>query len=307
MQRSSFVNGTLGCFCDDQYNQVGWKAVNRKYSKSDSTRGPFSKICQDYLISRTFRDYFFTLSSVVTFLTNTVFILSIEPLLKSICSSNLLRERLMISAGLFICLICDSVGVPILTRSNFSEQINENSLLSYLLPLNGQNTDFGSNFYPDQACLLLINMAVLSLRPIINVACDSLVLKVRRAFKKNFLYRMHSNNYEDNIKFLELYAGPDYNFHTKSASLNVILFTTIVFGGAFPLLYAIALFAIVIQYINERFTLAKFYRLPPKFTTELPILNLLILSFGPLVSSALNFWMFGNQQLFGYSVDEKPR
>jgi hypothetical protein len=45
MQRSSFVNGTLGCFCEDQFNQIGWETVNKKYSKSDSSKGPFSKIC----------------------------------------------------------------------------------------------------------------------------------------------------------------------------------------------------------------------------------------------------------------------
>lgn len=49
-----------------------------------------------------------------------------------------------------------------------------------------------------------------------------------------------------------------------------------------------------------------FYRLPPKFTTDLPIQNLLLLSFAPIFAIAINFWMLGNKQLFGYDVDERP-
>ena len=47
------------------------------------------------------------------------------------------------------------------------------------------------------------------------------------------------------------------------------------------------------------------YRLPPKFSKDITNLNVRILSFAPLVASALGFWMFGNRQLFGYEVDEK--
>lgn len=50
-----------------------------------------------------------------------------------------------------------------------------------------------------------------------------------------------------------------------------------------------------------------FYRLPPKFTTDLPVLNLVLLSFAPIFAIAINFWMLGNKQLFGFDVDEKPR
>jgi len=45
----------------------------------------------------------------------------------------------------------------------------------------------------------------------------------------------------------------------------------------------------------ERYTLAMFYRLPPKFSLDLTYLNLEFLSFAPLVSCALTFWAIGNQ------------
>lgn len=169
MERSSFVNGTLGCFCDDQYDQIGWAAINTKYSRSpDSNRGPFSMICQDYLISSFFKSHFFTMSSMFTFLSNTVLILSMEPLLKSICSSNQLSERLCISAGLFVCLIVDSCCIPILVRADLREQLG-GQINGFAA---GKNTDFGSSWYPDQGMQLLLNMIILSLRPVINVCFE---------------------------------------------------------------------------------------------------------------------------------------
>jgi hypothetical protein len=67
---------------------------------------------------------------------------------------------------------------------------------------------------------------------------------------------------------------------------------------AFPIFYAIALLAITIQYIIERYTLAMFYRLPPKFCLAITELNVKILSFGPVIGTAISFWMFGNKQMF---------
>lgn len=119
-----------------------------------------------------------------------------------------------------------------------------------------------------------------------------------RSYKRNFKYSKHDNNKLDNIKFLELNAGPDYPFQLKVASVNATLFMTIMLGPAFPIFYPIALGAILIQYVVERFTLAKFYRLPPKFSLDLTYSNLNILSYAPLFSLVLSFWLFGNHSMF---------
>ena len=79
---------------------------------------------------------------------------------------------------------------------------------------------------------------------------------------------------------------------------------TLVFGMAFPMFYMICLFGVVIQYITERYTLAVWYRLPPKFSLDLTELNVYLLIICPIWASGLCFWIIGNQQLFGYQVDE---
>lgn len=119
-----------------------------------------------------------------------------------------------------------------------------------------------------------------------------------RWLKRKWWYAQHDNNHLDNIKFLELNAGPDYQFQLKTASLNAALFITLCFGTAFPIFYVIALFAIAVQYTVERYTLAVFYRLPPKFSLDLTERNNSVLSYAPLFGVALSFWMFGNHSMF---------
>jgi hypothetical protein len=111
-------------------------------------------------------------------------------------------------------------------------------------------------------------------------------------------YKNHTNNDTDNMKFLELKSGPEYNFCSKAASLNCVLFMTVSLGTAFPFFYGIALFAIVIQYIVERYSLAMFYKLPTKFSLILTYSNINALAAGALINCSMTFWIMGNSHMF---------
>ena len=84
------------------------------------------------------------------------------------------------------------------------------------------------------------------------------------------MYKNHTNNLEDNLKFFELYVGPEYYLQLKSAPTNACIFISLIFGHAFPYFYFLALFSIIIQYIVERFSIAYFYRQPLKLLNEIP-------------------------------------
>jgi hypothetical protein len=162
-------------------------------------------------------------------------------------------------------LLIDAVFISVLYRVNLSEYDDFKMFIS------GKNTDFGATWYSDIGYLLIINMLVLSIRPILTIAYQVITLRMFRYRVLTHDYKHHTNNTEDNIKFLELSAGPEYKFNLKFATLNTVMFTTLCFGNAFPLLYIIVFFALIIQYMTERYSLAMFYRLPPKFTIDLPV------------------------------------
>lgn len=119
------------------------------------------------------------------------------------------------------------------------------------------------------------------------------------------LYKDHTNNQTDNIKFLELNAGPNYNQAVKSASLNCVLFMTLSLSPAFPLFYVLAVFAVSVQYLVERYSLARLYRLPQKANLDLTRSNIYALAGGTLVNCCLTFWLMGNTHMFSGGSSEK--
>ena len=162
-------------------------------------------------------------------------------------------------------MLIDAVFISVLYRVNLSEYDGFGIFVA------GKNTDFGAIWYSDIGYLLIINLLVLSVRPLLTIMYQALRLRIFRYNVLTHTYKNHTNNTEDNIKFLELSAGPEYKFNLKFATLNTVIFTTLCFGNAFPLLYIIVFFALIVQYMTERYSLAMFYRLPPKFTTDLPV------------------------------------
>ena len=57
---------------------------------------------------------------------------------------------------------------------------------------------------------------------------------------------MNRKDKNDFLKYLDLYAGPEYSFHSKFAATNLLVFTVIIFGPILPLLYPAALFGVAI-------------------------------------------------------------
>ena len=111
------------------------------------------------------------------------------------------------------------------------------------------------------------------------------------------------NKNTDYLQFLELRAGPEYCIYYKCANTIMMVFITLIFGPALPILYVISLFSICCQYIIDRLTLAYFYRLPPKFSDELSYLCIRTMQVAPLPSLIFTYWLYGNRQMFDNKID----
>jgi hypothetical protein len=246
------------------------------------------------LVSEQFSQHYALLLAIFIFVPfNALFLYGVQPLVQLIGLNYATSERNIISATIFICLVINSCAVPILLSGNFSIDY-PGSTIDTLFSIGGRSGDFDSNWYRDTSSQLTSAMLVLTFLPVLIFLVEVVHLNVNRFYKKTFKYASHTNNHLDNIKFLELNAGPDYPFQLKVASLNAVLFITVFLGAAFPMFYAIALVAIIVQYTVERYTLARFYRLPPKFSLDLTLQNINLLSYAPLFNLLICFWFFGN-------------
>jgi hypothetical protein len=131
---------------------------------------------------------------------------------------------------------------------------------------------------------------------------EYITLRIYRCYYRATVYnhdkqtkQTKMNKAYDYIEFLELHAGPEYCIYYKCANTIMMVFITLIFGPALPILYIISLFSICCQYLLERLTLAYFYRIPPKFSDKLTLLNIKIMQFAPIPSLLFTFWLYGNK------------
>jgi hypothetical protein len=118
---------------------------------------------------------------------------------------------------------------------------------------------------------LVIIMIIFVLSPVIDFGAEWIELSLHRLYSKHFVYKDLKHERNDLLKYLDLHAGPRYDFSSKFASTNFLIFFTVMFGSMLPILYPIALVGIVIQLTMDKLLLTYFYRLPPKYSEKLTI------------------------------------
>lgn len=139
----------------------------------------------------------------------------------------------------------------------------------------GKNTDFGDMWYQDVGFQFVITMTVFIINPLIDFLTEFIELSIHRWYAKKFVYHNEvvgkKDDSKDFLKFIDLYAGPEYGFYSQFASTTLLVFVTLMLGPILPLLYPLAFFSIIVQYFFDKYLLTKFYRLPPKYSEKLTL------------------------------------
>ena len=78
----------------------------------------------------------------------------------------------------------------------------------------------------------------------------------------------------------------------------VIIFVTFMYGLFIPILFPIALIAIINFYLVETLALTYFYRKPPMLDGALDIKANYLMRYAPIPFFALGYWAIGNAQIF---------
>lgn len=193
------------------------------------------------------------------------------------------------------------IVLPLVIGMNLVEFFDMAFFESFSL-FRGKHTDFGAIWYTDIGRQIVVMMLIFMIRPIFEFLIEYWVLRITRSLikkKANECDKKEHGKAYDYIEFLELHAGPKYNFYYKTANTTIMVFITLIFGPALPVLYIISLISIGSAYFIDRLALTYFYRLPPKYSDKLTLLNLKIMSFAPIISLIYTFWLYDNQQMFG--------
>ena len=253
-----------------------------------------------------FSTSYYWIVSIIIIIYNAIFYIIIHPFVKYIGYHSKTDEIRLTSFTIFCCLMTDMIIIPTFIGMNLME--HSDSKISTII-FKGRYTDFNYEWYPDVGIQVIITLIIFSFQPLIDFTVEYLLWRANQWYNRERIYNPKNdrdtylmNVRNDYLRYIDLYAGPEYAFQYHSANTCLICFSAIIYGPIMPLLYFVALFAIGMQYFMERVTLTYFYRLPPKFSEKLTIANTRIIQFAPLVSLPFVLWVYTNRQMFGNDI-----
>ena len=136
-----------------------------------------------------------------------------------------------------------------------------------------------------------------SVMPIIIECFNAMI---RSLFKKWDKSAKHETNCKSISQYIEIYGGPEFDAHFRYSNLLLVLFVTMIYGTALPILFIIAFVSCAIQYCLDISMLCYVFQAPPTYDETLNQRMIKILQGAPLLLLLFGFWQLTNQQLLPY-------
>lgn len=96
-------------------------------------------------------------------------------------------------------------------------------------------------------------------------------------------------------QYLETYLGGVYAMHFKYSGIMNICFVTLMYGFGMPILYPIAVYALVVLYLSEKALLYYSYRQPPSYDQRLSNTVIRMMMSGPVLMLSFGYWMVSSK------------
>jgi hypothetical protein len=265
----------------------------------DVERPPDSaQICLTYVTYNKLSSVYYWLASIAVLLVNLLFYLIVDPLVRQIGFQQKRTESLMSFITISILLYVDLVVMPIMLDMNLIE-FDEYHISKAIFQ--GRHTDMGAGWYEDTGGELIRTTLLFALQTLLDFAGDWAAWHIcrccARAEHRNAPRPKQAglNIQNDYLRFREIHAGPEYAFYYQVSKTTVTVLICLSLGGLLPLLYPIGLLACAVQYTTERLSLAYFYRLPPRYGTQLGMIAATMITYAAPLSFALMLWQYTNK------------
>lgn len=99
-------------------------------------------------------------------------------------------------------------------------------------------------------------------------------------------------------QYIRLFQGDPYIVHYKYSMIFNIVFVTMLFGMGIPSLFPIAVIALVVFWMLERYCVAYTYQVPPRLDNRLTNNAFELILKAPLFYMVNGFWMLTNTQIY---------
>lgn len=157
--------------------------------------------------------------------------------------------------------------------------------------------DYEPQWYANVGKMIVQTMAINSLMPYIGLFTTINVPKIMRCIKCKSNDPMKTT--ETSMSgFKTNWIGGEYLIHYKQSDTLNIVYVTMMYGIGMPILFPLAAFNFLNQWICERMIVAWYMRLPPSLDNTMMNNFISKVRFAPLFMIFNGYWMISNQQIF---------
>ena len=199
-----------------------------------------------------------------------------------------------ITNGVFIAQFFNTGILLLLVNGNMTE--HEPKILTKYF--NGPFYDYMPAWYSNVGLKIVTTMIINAIMPFVALATTFIVPALKRFVDRKFSSDIYTSRKTSFAQYKELYCGADYLVHFKYAGILNIVYITMMYGVGMPILFIIACFNFLNQYVCERIIVAYGMRQPPALDDKLTSNCIAMLKGAPLLWLFNGYWMLSNRQIF---------
>jgi len=157
-----------------------------------------------------------------------------------------------ITNGVFIAQFFNTGILLLLVNGNLSEH----SPAFITKHVQGPFYDYTPDWYVTVGGKIVQTMIINSIMPFVGLATSFIIPGLKRKMDRKFGSDEYVTKKTSMAAYKDLYSGPDYVIHFKYSGILNIMYITMMYGVGMPILFPIAAFNFLNQYLCERIIVA---------------------------------------------------
>jgi len=291
--KPTHFTGGMQCFCSFQDTEEVDPATLYKADDSDTAEVgvPLCQILKsDQLTSKVFGQSVAFVIIAINIVLKTVIIKGITWVGEDTNSEQLAS----ITNGVFVAQFFNTGILLLLVNGNMSEH------WPFFITkfIQGPFYDYMPLWYSNVGAKITQTMLINSIMPYVGLVTGFLIPAIKRKLDRKFGSSVYVTKKTSMAMYKDLYSGAEYVIHFKYSNILNIMYITMMYGLGMPLLFPIAAFNFMNQYICERLIVAYQVRLLPALDTKLTENALDMLKWSPILFLFNGYWMISNPQIF---------
>lgn len=126
--------------------------------------------------------------------------------------------------------------------------------------------------------------------PLVELAIELISHEVEKFMDRGYTFNKFKTEQKSIYGYVNLYSGPNYDFHFRYSNLLLSVAITFMYGNALPILYPIAAINLFIMSIMDHLLVIFYYKEPPSYDETMTLRCFLLCRWSAMIGLAISFW-----------------